>query len=178
MTSIKGKIARNACAVAVAAAMGVFSLTACSGQQSSTESLSQVSNESTNVSTDDYSNQEGETVSTPVGNLVCPAYWGDSVRVVDNISSGKGSIDFYGVVNNGQVKLFSLQFGDGAQGYELGTAPDASGSSTKVSLDISDIERANGWSDDDESRADTLQEGVNDLLSQIYALDGFESTSN
>jgi hypothetical protein len=159
------------------AALGILPLSACDKEQPVQDQTAS-EDSSTPAANSPEEDKEGKTISTPVGDLECPANWGDDVQIADNVSSDEGSIDFYGSVNNKQVKLFSLWFGSGTQGHVLGTAPDSSGAPVTISLDISEVEKEGDWTDDDASRMNDLQEGVNDLLDQIYRLNGFESSSN
>lgn len=179
MQQLQGNATRKALVVILAAVLGILPLSACGGMQQPADSANQASSADSSASASDSSKGEkGKTISTPVGNLVCPSNWNDDVQIANNVSSGKGTIDFYGSVNNEQVRLFSLVYGDDSQGYFLGTVPDSSGNQVKVSLDISQIEPGNGWSDSDKSKMNDLQEGVNVLLDQIYGLNGFQSAGN
>lgn len=124
--------------------------------------------------------EQGKPVSTPVGTLVCPASWGDAVQVADTTSNGCGSISFSASsasAENGSVQLFSLEFGDTGKGYELGSVTGASGEPIKVSLDIAQVQESGGAVPEGAKTLSELQDGVNDLLDQIYRLDGFKAAS-
>lgn len=159
--------------VAILCAVVLVTATACGSQDSS--SSSSKTDQSQDSATQSSDEQQGQVVSTPVGDLTCPASWGDDVQIENNVSGDSGSLDFYGTANGERVLLFSLVFGDTDRGYQLGTAPDSSGTAVPVSLDISVIQKQDGWSDDDANRLSNLQDGVNDLLDQIYNLDGYQS---
>lgn len=183
MRLLHNNSARRVFVIIVAAAMSALPLVACDSQQKSLSAQNQVAQTSSEsndgvASGNSTEGKEANTISTPIGDLTCPANWDNDVQVADSASSDSGSIVFLGTVNNEQVKLFSLGFGDDAQGYVLGTVPDSSGTPVRITLDISEIESGSDWSDDDVSRMNNLQEGVNDLLDQIYQRDGFVSSSN
>lgn len=121
---------------------------------------------------------QGAPLPTPAGELSCPESWGEDVQVKDNTSDGQGRIDFTATGDNGPVTLFSLVFGDSGQGHELGTAPGANGSPVKVSLIIDQIQEGDGVSAETAQNLSALQDGVNDILDQLYGVDGFEAMGN
>lgn len=161
-------------------AISVLPLVGCGPKNSGNADESGSRSAATIATTDSANTTEkhGKTISTPVGNLVCPSGWGDDVQIEDNTSKGIGSIDFVATVGGMKVKLFSLEFGETDMGYMLGTAPDASGAPVKVGVDIQQISKADKLSDDDVSTLAGLQDGVNELLDQIYKIDGFKAASN
>ncbi len=134
-----------------------------------------------NVQADSDATEEdakGRTVSTPVGSIDCPASWGDDVQIIDDTTNGSGSIRFVTSVGGSQVELFSLDFGSADGEYVLGTAPDASGAPVAIALSIAQIDRRSNWSDEDAKKVSGLQDGVNELLDQIYQLSGFEAVNS
>lgn len=166
--------------LALACVIAFLPLAAC-GLKSSENADESGSHSATTVATTNSTSKtdkHGKTISTPVGKLVCPSAWGDDVRIEDNTSNGVGSIEFVATTGGSKTKLFSLEFGDTNMGYELGTVPDASGTPVKVGVDIQEIGKTGELSDDDVSTLSGLQDGVNELLDQIYKADGFQAVNN
>lgn len=116
-------------------------------------------------------------IETPVGSLSLPADWSDSVEVKSNLSSGTGSIDFYGKAGEESVKLFSLDFGDEQNGYLIGQVPGTDGNLISVYLDISTLTKKDSWTDQDLKTLNDLQSGVNDLLDQIHNMKGYQAAN-
>ena len=73
-----------------------------------------------------------------------------------------------------KVLLYELIVGENGTGFELGSVPDKNGDRQKVWININAIDRDESWSDDEFNEVCTLQDGVNDLLDQIYQIDGFK----
>ena len=113
--------------------------------------------------------ESGIQIETPVGGLTLPADWKDSVEVKNNLSSDRGTVDFYAKAAGESVKLFSLDFGEEQNGYLVGRVPATDGSLVSVYLDISALTKKKSWTDQDFTTLNDLQSGVNDLLLSVDA---------
>ena len=69
--------------------------------------------------------------------------------------------------------LFEFAVGSDGAGFELGTAPDANGDAQQIWLNISEIQADSSWSAAETDEINTIQSCVNDLIEQVYELDGF-----
>lgn len=114
-------------------------------------------------------------ITTPIGKFSFPAEWAESVTAEENTSNSRYSAKFYGTVGKDKVLLFELIIGTDGNGYQLGTAPDASGSRQSVWIDISTIEPKSSWTKEETENANLLQSCVNDIIDQLNQLKGFES---
>lgn len=115
----------------------------------------------------------GEPLDTPVGELIIPEAWSDQVEMEDASSEGNYVQSFYKTVGDKKVLLYELIIGENGTGYELGTLPDKDGNESKVWINISVIDKDESWSDEEYEEINTIQSGVNDLIDQIYQMDGF-----
>lgn len=113
-------------------------------------------------------------ITTPVGTLVFPAEWANSVWAEDTSSGSQYSAKFYGSVGNDKVLLFELSVGANGTGYQIGNAPDEEGALQAVWLNISEIRSKESWTEDQVSQINVMQGCVNDLIEQVRALDGFQ----
>lgn len=114
------------------------------------------------------------SVETPIGSFDYPAELARSVMTEDDSTDGAYIESFYAFVGSEKVRLFTLSIGDHESGFRMGSAPDAAGKRYDVYVDIKPIEQGSDWTEEDVSRVNRLQEGVNDLMDQIRALEGFE----
>lgn len=114
-------------------------------------------------------------ITTPIGKFSFPAEWAESVTAEENTSNSRYSAKFYGTVGKDKVLLFELIIGTDGNGYQLGTAPDASGSRQSVWIDISTIEPKSSWTKEETENANLMQSCVNDIIDQLNQLKGFES---
>lgn len=117
-------------------------------------------------------------ITTPVGELSLPDYWGDAVTVEDVSSDEQFFMRFNGKVGEAEALLFELSVGENGAGYLIGSAPDENGTPQPIWVDIRALEPGDGWTAEQTEQMNTLQSGVNDLLDQFYALDGFEKAEN
>ncbi len=117
---------------------------------------------------------KGEPLDTPAGELIVPEAWSDQVEIEDTSSDGTFSKSFYKTVGDQKVLLYELIIGENGTGYELGSVPDKNGEQQKVWLNISVLDKDESWSDDEFNEINTIQSGVNDLIDQIYQMDGFQ----
>lgn len=113
-------------------------------------------------------------ISTPVGILTFPGEWMDQVEIEENTDNGLYSASFYSEVNDERVFLFELSVGADGAGFEMGTAPDANGDAQQIWLNISEIQADSSWSAAETDEINTIQSCVNDLIEQVYELDGFQ----
>ena len=114
------------------------------------------------------------SITTPVGEIALPEFWGDEVTVEDVSSEEQFLMRFNGKTGDAEALLFELSVGENGAGYLIGSAPDANGTPQPIWVEIREIEPADGWTDEQTAQMNTLQSGVNDLLDQFYSLDGFE----
>ena len=122
------------------------------------------------------SENKGE-INTPVGKLVFPSEWADSVEIKDTSSGKQFRNSFYGTVNGEKVLLFELSVGADGSGYQLGSAPDSAGNTQFIWLNIKEISSEPTWSGEDISRINTMQSCVNDLIEQLHEIDGFRESN-
>ncbi len=116
---------------------------------------------------------KGDPLETPAGELIIPEAWSDYVETEDTSADGGYSKSFYMTVGGKKVLLYELIMGENGNGYELGSVPDKDGGRTKVWLNINVIDKDESWSDDEYEEVNTIQSGVNELIDQIYQMDGF-----
>lgn len=137
--------------------------------------------ESTGGSTEDTTVESTGQVSaadpeimTPIGTLTLPEEWLTSMKVEDISADGRFSVRVSGAVAGGWVTLFELSVGGGT-GYQLGEAPDKDGKMLEIWLNISEIKAQSDWSQEQTTQINLMQSSVNDLIDQIYGLDGFQA---
>lgn len=107
---------------------------------------------------------------TPIGTLTVPTGLAETCRIADTSEDGQYAVSFYGTVGTEEVFLFELAVGRTGTGYNLGSLPDESGALLPVWLNISGIERKDGWTEKDYAEINNLQTYVNDLIEQIVEL--------
>lgn len=107
---------------------------------------------------------------TPVGVLTVPEGLADACRIADTSRGGQYAVSFYGRVGTEEVFLFELAVGGTGTGYNLGSLPDESGALLPVWLNISGIDKRDGWTEDDYAEINNLQTYVNDLIEQVNEL--------
>lgn len=113
-------------------------------------------------------------IVTPIGTLTLPEEWLDLMKVEDISTEGRYSVRVSGAVAGDWVTLFQLSVGGGT-GYQLGEAPDKTGKMLEIWLDISEIKAQSGWSQEQTQQINLMQGSVNDLIDQIYGLEGFQA---
>lgn len=120
----------------------------------------------------------GETlpadIHMPVGALLMPEEWKSDIQIVENTDKTPYTLRAYGSVGDEQILLFELFVGEQGEGYHLGSAPDTDGVLQDIWLNIQSLQPKDSWTEEDTARLNTLQSCVNDLVSQLYALKGFQ----
>lgn len=114
-----------------------------------------------------------QVLDTPIGELSMPESWDDSIQVKDTSAGDQYARSFYSTVSGSEVLLFEIVIGGESTGYQLGSAPDENGTQQAIWLNIGEIQTDASWTDEITTQVNTEQSGVNDLIEQIYALDGF-----
>ena len=66
-----------------------------------------------------------------------------------------------------------MSFGDKKGNYLIGSVPDSDGKKMKIWLNVQELDPGENWTEDETEQMNLLQSCVNDLLEQIYDLDGF-----
>lgn len=120
---------------------------------------------------------DSPAVETPIGVLALPESWGKDVQVETSNVNDLYTAVFSATAGDEKVQLFALLVGAEGSGYQLGNVADKNGAQQTVWLDISPLEPDTSWTEDDITRLNTLQEGVNDLIYQINQIDGFQAAS-
>mgnify|MGYP006928592606 CR=1 FL=1 len=115
-----------------------------------------------------------DELSTPIGTIKLPQELAISCRLQDSSEDGQYSACFYTTVGKDEILLFELSMGADGNGYTLGSAPNKSGEQTAVWLNIHEIKKQAGWTDEEYSNLNKLQSHVNDLIEQITSLEGFQ----
>lgn len=128
-----------------------------------------IANESSSTSVQE---NDGTAIQTPVGALQLPEEWGDQVEMKETSEASPYAVSFY--TKEDEVFLFELLVGSEESTYQLGSAPDSDGNMQKIGLNISAIEPDASWSEEKTETVNSLQSGVNDLIEQINALEGFQ----
>lgn len=113
-------------------------------------------------------------ITTPVGQLRFPSELAQYVEAEESTSGAQYTAVFYGTVGKDRVLLFAVSVGPDGTGYQLGSAPDQSGTRQQIWLDITPLEADSAWTSEQTDLANTLQSCVNDLIEQLYAVKGFQ----
>lgn len=113
----------------------------------------------------------GYELKTPIGTVYYPEEWMDFIEVEEKTEGDTFISDFCCKAADEAVCLFTLSVGPEGKGYLLGTLEDQS-----VWIDVCQIETQDTWSEEDTSRIFDMQNRVNDILDQIYHLDGFQKS--
>lgn len=121
---------------------------------------------------------EDFVISTPVGDLKYPGELSENVKLKVNSDKNPYSATLYGIAGKAEAELFTINVGDDGQGYLFGTVPDENGNTVEIRININGIPQLDGCSEEDIQQLYSMQDRVNDIIEQIYALDGFESVNN
>lgn len=127
---------------------------------------------------DNSDSAEDFMISTPVGDLKYPAQWSRNVKLKVTSEKNPYSAELYGVVGKTEIQLFTIHIGKDGQGYLFGTAPDENGDMAEIRIDVKEISRPDSCSDEEMQQLYAMQDRVNDIIEQIYLLDGFEGASD
>lgn len=112
-------------------------------------------------------------VKTPVGKLDFPGELGKEVEFEETTENNQQYVRCYGEAAGEEVLLFELSFGDKKGNYLIGSVPDSDGKKMKIWLNVQELDPGENWTEDETEQMNLLQSCVNDLLEQIYDLDGF-----
>lgn len=120
----------------------------------------------------EYAEQiSGYEVQTPIGTLFYPERWAQAIEVEQETDNGTFTAKFYGRLADEKVSLFTLYVGSEGQGYLMGSKEEQS-----VWIEFQPAEPSESWSEEDARQITEMQECVNDMMYQIYTLDGFEKS--
>ena len=111
----------------------------------------------------------GYELDTPIGTIYYPEEWMEYIEVSQKNENGTYKADFYCKLSEEKVGLFTLYVGSEGKGYLMGSVDDFS-----AWIDVYDITVKDGWSQDEVSRINNMQNRVNDIMDQIYHVDGFQ----
>lgn len=126
----------------------------------------------------DAGNTEDFVISTPVGDLKYPAEWSENVKLKVNSDISPYSATLYGIAGKAETELFTINIGKNSQGYLFGTALDKDGNTVEIRMNVNAIPQLDGCSEEEMQQLYSMQDRVNDIIEQIYALDSFESVDN
>ena len=111
--------------------------------------------------------------------LVLPQSWGEDVQVKDNTSDGQGQdrLHRHGRQWPGHPLQPRLRVTP-AKATSWGPSPVLTALPSRSSLIIDQIQEGDGVSAETAQNLSALQDGVNDILDQLYGVDGFEAAGN
>lgn len=106
-------------------------------------------------------------VSTPFGTLYYPGQWDDQVWAEFTQDGEGGNVTFYGVVGGENVMLFQVTFGSaGEEAAHVGYVQGNEGS-VEISVEMFEPENPEDWNETDLDTVAAMQEGINELLSDL-----------
>lgn len=116
----------------------------------------------------------GVEIKTPVGSLYYPEEWADYLGIDENTEDGNYSAVFYSIADESKIQIFAIHIGAAGNGYLMGSVKNADGEEVNVWADVKEIESKPEWTDEESDRISAMQNRVNDIMDQIYHLEGFK----
>ena len=110
----------------------------------------------------------GYELDTPVGILYYPAEWADYVDVSQKTEGNTYVADFYSKLASQNVHIFSLYIGDEGRGFLMGQMGDRS-----VWVNVVSGAENPEWTEEESEQISSMRTRVNDIMDQIYNLEGF-----
>ena len=110
----------------------------------------------------------GFVLNTPIGTLIYPEEWEQYLDVEERVDGDNYRADFACRLSDGTAHLFTLSVGPEGLGFRMG---DLNGQ--EVWIDVSPAEEQEQWTEEESVRVVAMQERVNDLINQIYEMEGF-----
>ena len=116
----------------------------------------------------------GIEINTPYGVFYYPEIWGNDIRVEES-EKGEYNVTLYGKVDKMEEKLFTIFFEkNNVSGYLFGTLSVENTEKVNVSIEMTEFIPDENCSDDNIDKIYAMQEDVNYIIEQLYALDSFE----
>lgn len=158
----------------------------CGSTKSDDETISDTKKAAVNTETDETEEEqstgnEDVQIGTPYGNLSYPYGFEEIVKSVEVEKDDVQSYEFYAVVNEQEIKVYTISFSVSAQensGDLLGTVQDNKGETVNVYCCPEENIIADGTSEDDQNTIYTAQETVNDVIASLKNFSGFQSVSD
>ena len=153
----------------------VLFCTGCSDEKNPASSQPAESNSQSEIFGEEPKEPEGQEIKTPVGSVFYPNEFSEYLHINTMDDSDMFVAEFCAELEKENVVLFILHMGEKESGYCLGTVPDTAGNPCTIWLDVPEIEGSEAWSEEEKGRVADMQARVNDILDQIYHLEGFQA---